>query len=154
MDEIEKELKLIQLQRERLALERELTLRGVGATAGAMASGVAAPVKSIGRSFVRWWKALALLIALSTLAFGGIAWKQQRDTELSNAAQAEKRNAWNASRDAFIGQECPESRYACSTANSTDLSIAQLVCSRLDSDRAFCHLRASGEYARRTPFQY
>ena len=154
MDDIEKELKLIQLQRERLALERELALRAVGTAAGAMASGVAGPVKSLGKSFARWWKVLALLAALTAAVFGGIAWKQQRESELWDAARAEKQRAWNAGKDERISQECPESRYSCSTAGSTDPLIAQYVCSRLDSDRASCHARAFEEYARRVPIQY
>lgn len=105
MDDIERELKLIQLQRERLALERELAVRGVGNSAmhaaGAIAGGVTAPFRALGSAFGRWWKVmLGVLLLLGGIA-ASLGWKEYQDHEAHRALE----QRWTIAKDAFVAEQ-------------------------------------------------
>lgn len=111
MDELERELKEVQLQREKLALERELTrkrrwdwLNGGGIIRAASMGGRAAQdiARSTGRFLRRWWKVAASAAIVLIGVMGGV--------ELNRIA-AEKREEEERSRrwaevDAFVLKEC------------------------------------------------
>lgn len=96
MDEIDIELKQIQLQRERLALKRELhrsqwKTHTFGAVKRALAhgTGVLLAVVSGILSFVkRLWKLPALLTVCGALAYGGFEWNEVREQTKLDAVRA------------------------------------------------------------------
>lgn len=150
MDELEKELKKVQLlreqlvlEREQLALERELARKGTGAA-------MAAPFISLGSFFNRRWKILLVLLTTPFVILGGIEWKMQHDRNAQSEINRLKQEHWNIRAERFALQECPEERFACSTAKAKN-TFDNLVCAQLDSDRASCKLRAFEEFRRREP---
>lgn len=150
MDELERELKTVQLlreqlvlEREQLALERELARKGTGAA-------MAAPFISLGSFLSRRWKLLLVLLTTPFVVLGGIVWKMEHDRDAQAEINQLKQKHWNIRAERFALQECPEERFACSTAKAKNTSD-DLVCASLDVDRASCKLRAFEEFRRREP---
>ncbi len=146
MDDIERELKLIQIQRERLALERELAIRGAGNSAlhaaSVAAAGVAAPFRAIGRALGRWWKALlGVLLVLGSVA-GALGWKEYQDREDFRALE----QRWNVAKEAYSAEQCPELNYSCSNSDAS-----MYLCMSKERDRKICVFGAWSEYMRRFP---
>lgn len=158
LDDLDRELKLVQLQRERLALEREMAFQGAGnkvkQAAKAITQGITFPFKAIGQSFKNKWKVILTILTVGVGIAAGLQWKDGQERQARMAIYSESINAWNIGFDQFKSQECPETTYACSTSGEwtqKDPSIAQYICSRKASDRALCELGAMTEYTRRLP---
>ncbi len=144
MDEIERELKQVQLQRERLALERELarknalelTTKGVHAVTGA-AAGTARQFISILRAFGRQWKLILLLAILIAGVMGALAWKERLQQERYEAEEA-----------TFVNKRC-EHVGASPTCGKSDASVQdRFLCMQASSEEMSCRLGASAEFAR------
>lgn len=146
MDDIDREIKLVQLQRERLALERELALKGAGSSAksavGAIAGGVAAPFRALAGGFVRWRAQIFAVLFFGGLVAASFAWKAHQEETALKAAE----ERWNAGASAFVAEQCPESQYAC--RYSTEDYYA---CEVKRSRAKLCELEAWSEHQRRVP---
>lgn len=89
MDQLDKELKQVQLQREQLALERELRRirvkeRVFDGAVGAASAGVGSVLRllaGIHRFLARWWKMAFLVATLAAVALGGMEWKRKAEEE-------------------------------------------------------------------------
>jgi hypothetical protein len=102
MDEIEKELKQVQLQRERLALERELARKNalgwIGKCVHAMTSvvsGIAKQIIGTLRAFARQWKLILLISTVIATLIGAYFWREQQQQE-----------QYMAELTAFLRKEC------------------------------------------------
>ena len=112
MDQLDRELKEIQLRRERLALERELArnrmkervLDGALGTAAMGAGAVLRLLAGIRRFITRWWKVAFLVAALGAAVLGGIEWKGAMEKERRVAEQQRR----YAAKEAFVLKECGE----------------------------------------------
>jgi hypothetical protein len=158
MDDIDREIKLVQLQRERLALEREMASKDAAGTATKAAKtiirGITGPFRVISQWLKRVWKIVLTILILAVGIKAGLDWKEGQERKARDAIYIEKMNHWNAGLEKFKNQECPEATYACSTSGEwaqKDPSIAQYICSRKAADRALCSLRAMTEYTRSVP---
>jgi len=106
MDNIDQELKKVQLARERLALERELERReltadALGAAKGAI--GVAKGGISLAMDTARaGWKMAALAVAVSAGVYGVYEWVQAVDEANSYAKRAE----YQAALGEFVDRRC------------------------------------------------
>lgn len=88
MDEIERELKRIQVLRERLALEKELERHAWKRnTIGAAKDGI----EGIGRFIGRWWKWAALGTVSLGAVFGAFVWIASIEQANNDAAEAQYR---------------------------------------------------------------
>ena len=125
MDEIDRELKQIQLQRERLALKRDLArsewkantigIAGQGLLR-AMAA-VRAVAEGIGATFKRWWKLAALVTVLGAMVVGGLVWKE--GTERAKLVAAEEK--YRAELYEFMALKCGDEvflKWQCETEAS------------------------------------
>lgn len=97
IDEIERELKRIQVLRERLALEKELErhawkLNTIGAAKGG--------IEGIGRFVGRWWKWAAIAAVLTALAFGVY--------EMIEVKKDEARMKYRSEKSKFVDRSCGE----------------------------------------------
>jgi len=72
MDDIDRELKEIQLQRERLALEREIALKGAASAVGSVTKNVAEASKNVRGFLALWWKKILLIAILIATAGGAL----------------------------------------------------------------------------------
>lgn len=165
MDDLDRELKLVQLQRERLALEHEMALHGAGKKAKEAAititEGITFPFKAIGQNFKRRWKVILTILTLSVGIVAGLLWKEHQRRQAQEAIYGERVHAWYAELKQFTNQKCPESTYKCSTANELaykdpfDQFMAQttssLICRQKGLDWVNCSLSAKAEYTRRIP---
>lgn len=158
MDDIDREIKRVQLQREQLALERDQALHGAAGaaqkTAKAFTRGTTGTIKTMGQGFRRAWKGLAIVAVLTLSLAGGLAWVKEQERQEQAELHSRQIEAWGTVRKAFLSKECPEATYVCSTADEwaqKDPAIAQYVCGKKASARALCELSASMEYDRRVP---
>lgn len=86
MDEIERELKRIQVLRERLALEKELERHAWKLnTIGAAKDGI----EGIGRFIGRWWKWAAIGTVSLGAVFGALVWRGSIEQANHDAAEAQ-----------------------------------------------------------------
>ena len=110
MDQLDRELKEVQLRREQLALERELArkrlkervLGGAVGTASMGAGAVLRLVAGIRRFITQWWKQAFLVAALAAAGLGGMEWKRKAE-EGRKVAEQQRRYAAEA---AFVLREC------------------------------------------------
>ena len=156
--DIDHEIKSIQLQRERLALEREKALHGAATAAGSVAAGAFTPFKALARFFVRRSKPIILIATLAGVCGGAVLWKQERDRERLEAAIADNRKTWEAGTDAFVGGRCPTERFQCDEAPLTaclskakdiferSTCVNRLSCSGVKMDRIACESDAKLAY--------
>jgi hypothetical protein len=164
MDDLDRELKLVQLQRERLALEHEMALHGAKKAkeaAKTITQGITFPFKAIGQSFKRRWKVLLTILTLSVGIAAGLLWMEHQRQQAQEAIYGERVHAWYAGLKQFTNQKCPEATYTCSTANELaykdpfDQFMAQtyssLICRQKGLDWANCSLGAKAEYTKRIP---
>ena len=146
MDEIDQELKKIQLLRERLAPENDLERRVLKAkTIGAVTNGVSGVIGSVRGAFVgtgRWvtrkWGWIAMVIVVIAAALGFSEWrKAERD-----AAEAQYRSElW-----AHINSKCTSERCSSPSYNFDDP-----VCSRELMNRSICESEARRDFHERRP---
>lgn len=145
MDEIEREIKKVQLQRERLALERELarksalewTGKGVHALTGA-AAGTAKGLRTLFRAFARQWKLMLLLAIVSATAVAGVAWQERKQQERLAAEQY-----------AFVKKKCDGVVSQPSSCGVPDASFQdKLVCMQERNEDLVCRLGAMAEFGR------
>lgn len=141
MDEIDIEIKKIQLQRERLALKRELARSqwaentigsagcGLAYGRGAVRSGVA---RIVGFA-VRWWKPVACLTVLAAIAVGAYQWKEVRDQDKREASIAQYR----VDRETFLADSCAKN------ARCEPFSRGAYSCMLLETALAECLREAS-----------
>lgn len=155
MDDIDQELKKVQLQRERLALERELALKDATDTAkhvaGTIAGSVATPIKAAGNVFSRWWPTALILILVIGGGIGFLAWQKEKEHERQYAMYTEHLNRWQSGQREFIAQQCPEKQYACqeSTKDSID---GYLDCRLKESSHNLCKVQAESAYRSQFPY--
>lgn len=110
MDDIDRELKKIQLQREKLALERELARqRTKERILGGAVETAAKGADSIGRGFTgatgliaRLWKPFLLLCMLIALGAGGVALVIEREKAAERAEAARR----SAAQQAYVLNVC------------------------------------------------
>ena len=110
MDQLDRDLKQVQLRREQLALERELARErmkervfdGAVGTASMGAEFVRRLFAGILRFITRWWKLGFLVVALAATASAGIAWKLNSEEERKVAEQ----QRYYAAEAAFVLREC------------------------------------------------
>lgn len=140
MDELDREIKLVQLQRERLALAREMAFQGVGGTAKnigkTIGRAVVASLRAVWRFSVRWWK-VPLYIAIAAGCVGaGVAWVKHSDQE------AEDR--WYAGMHAHL-EACPTAKPVCTGYNYFDCFDSA------ERERRMCQDNARSKYVERVP---
>lgn len=154
MDEIDRELKQIQLQRERLALKRDLErsewkTNTLGIAGRVISYGIYAVRKSfLGIvAFVRRrWKLPALLVASAAVAYGGLAWKEMREQAKLETEQTKYR----AELKTFVTARClgvaPEQPELCSNSLGYE-DFA--VCVQRSGHYRECASEASGLFSQR-----
>lgn len=148
MDEIERELKQVQLQRERLALERELARisalewfgKGVHA-ATRVATGIARRILVVLRFFARQWKLILLSIIVIASAMGAMAWQERLQQERYEAEKA----AYEAEQAAFVSKRCGRES---ELGDCSMPGIYVSACLEAHMNRQRCSWRASVEFAR------
>jgi hypothetical protein len=121
MDELDRELKRVQLQREQLALESELARKhmkerrelarermkervfdGAVGTAAVAVGSVLGLLEGIGRFIERWWLLAFVVAVLAAAALGGMEWK--RLVEEDRIKEASERRY--AAEVAFVKKQC------------------------------------------------
>jgi len=145
MDDIDQELKQIQLLRERLALENDLARRAWKAKLiGTVTNGVSRVIGSVRGAFVgtvrgvaRKWRWIAMVIVATAAALGFSEWrKAERD-----AAEAQYRSElWD-----YIGAKCRSER--CSNPQH----FGDSDCKRELFDYSACEFNARKEFHERRP---
>jgi len=122
VSDVDRELKEIQLQRERLALEREMAMRGAmrgaASAVGSIATGIAAPFKALGGLVTRWWKGILLVAALVPVVGGLSEWKIEYDRQQEKVASQAKLARWEAASITYAGEQCPEHKFQCTEAQT------------------------------------
>jgi hypothetical protein len=140
MDDLDREIKLVQLQRERLALEREMAFRGIGGTVKNVVQlvgwAVVTPFKGLSRFFARWWRVL-FSIAVAVGCLGAVtAWVTHSQQEAQRLAE----ERWYSKFSAYADKECP--LVACSTS---------WECMEAESKVTTCRLQARSRYEQFVP---
>jgi hypothetical protein len=107
MDDIDRELKKVQLQRERLALART--------------QGRADAVNSIFGFIRRWWWVPVAVMMLAAAAYQGVEWKKDYDWKQLEAA----RTSWYADLQKFVDSKCPNEIRSCPPSNQRDWVICR-----------------------------
>ncbi len=107
MDDVDRELKEIQLKRERLALEREMALRGAVTAGGAVATGAIGLFMVVVRFFKQWWKGLLALMVVTAAVVGAIEWKKDYDLNQSLAESRAEYERWHQGKAVFVAEQCP-----------------------------------------------
>ena len=125
MTDIDRELKEVQLQRERLALKRELArsqlsegasaIVGRGLALGARAMTGVGAVAAFTR---RWWWVPIGAAALATACYAGLEWKDGYEREQLQGARA----SYEADRSKFVDARCAgnPSRRSCASWDAVE----------------------------------
>lgn len=146
MDQLDRDLKQVQLRREQLALERELAHKrmkervfdGAVGTASKGAESVLRLLAGILRFITRWWKLAFLVVALAAAAIGGMEWKRNAEEERKVAEE----QRYYAAEAAFVLKECGQECIGNGTAR--DL----FACDHQNLERYFpCRSAASKRFA-------
>ena len=137
MDDIDRELKEIQLQRERLALEREIALKGAASAVGSVTKNVAEASKNVRGFLALWWKKILLIAILIATAGGALNRMLEYDRQQKRVAMEAKYARLDAASNAFAEQQCPEDKFQCSESDNAKLE----ACSEKTSftERVICH---------------
>lgn len=153
MDEIDRELKLVQLQRERLALEREMNTLRIEKTARkaiyAVLHSIADFLRAFGRFIKIWRKEILALVIAAAFTVGcvgaAISWKEyklrQATTSQEKLLQATQK--WEAHRSEYANQKCGEI-FSCIGLSSSD-------CFNAASKHQVCFHGAVIEYEKKFP---
>jgi len=146
MDDVDQELKKIQLLRERLALENELERRAFKAkTIDIVANGVSGVIGGVRSAFVgtvryvaRKWRWIAMVIVAIAAALGFSEWREaERD-----AAKAQYRSElW-----AYIESKCTSER-----CSKLEYAFDDLECSRELVHRSSCESKARMDFQESRP---
>lgn len=138
MEDLDRELKLVQLQRERLALKREMAFQGMGGEAKKVS-------KTLGRAaaypfmvFARYRKG----ILYAVLAVGCMGAVLALVLHFRAEGQRLAEESWWAKVHAYSAEVCPETRFAC--GSSWD-------CLTAESDKKICNLNAILSYEKQVP---
>ena len=130
MDQLERELKQVQLRREQLALERELKRKrmmegfadGVASTTSMSIGSALRLFRGIFRFARRWWVLAVCVAVMAGAAFGAMEWRRMAAEERRAAAEQQR----YAAEAAFVlkqcGRECvgngtPRDYFACASQN-------------------------------------
>ena len=148
MEDIDREIKKIQLQRERLALDRELAPSKASVVARVVTGSLIALFRLLGRFFIRWGKTMLLLVLITAAVAGAIFWKEKNDTMKREAITAVRLTRWTLDRTVFLNKECPANNSSCRLTKLDDLD----GCARTDLALLLCRDKASENYQRRVPF--
>lgn len=161
MDDLDRELKLVQLQRERLGLEREMASQVAGSktkeAAKKITQGITFPFRAIGQSFKRRWKVILTILTLGIGIAAGLQWKDDQKRQAQEAIYGERLNAWHTELKQFTSHKCPEATFTCSTEDvwaqkdPLDSLMAQAVCNQKGLNWARCSLAARTEFTSRIP---
>lgn len=114
MDDLDRELKQVQLRREQLALERELARKrmkervfdGAVGTAAMGAGSLLRLGAGILELIGRWWKWVFLVSALAAAVLGGIEWNRQVEENRKAAAEQRRFTAEASFVLEACGQPC------------------------------------------------
>jgi len=144
MDNIDQELKRVQLLRERLALEMDLERREWKAkTIGAVANSVSRVIVTVRAAFVgtgrfvaRKWRWIAMVIVVIASAFGYSEW---RKAELA-AAEAQ----YESEVREYIRSECTSER-----CSNPPYHFGDLDCSNERFHYSTCEFKARSDFERR-----
>ena len=140
-DELDRELKLVQLQRERLALEREIAFQGVGGEAKkigkAIGRAAATPFIVFWDFLTQWWKAIFTIFLIVGCIGATVAFVKHYQEEKLRLAQ----ERWDAKANADAEKECPS--HAC--------SYSAFDCAQSESMRRICTYEAWSRYAEKVP---
>jgi hypothetical protein len=110
MDDIEREIKAVQLRREQLALERELAsarfkqkiLAGPGSVVGTLA----AILRGARTVILAWWKPSLLIALIASAGIGGFAWLEHSQQQAANERERIAREQYHKQLSARIEQKC------------------------------------------------
>ena len=141
-DDLDRELKLVQLQRERLALEREIASqrkgRAVKNATKSVVQSMTAFFEALGNFFTRWWKGIFAVVLATVFALGcigvGVAWIEHKHRQ----AEAD----WGAAASEYATQKCG-AIFVCDEVTFN--------CLQEKSRYSACTLRASAEYQNQVP---
>jgi hypothetical protein len=138
MEDLDRDLKLVQLQRERLALKREMAFQGMGGEAKKVS-------KALGRAaaypfmvFARYWKG----IRYAVLAVGCIGAVLAVVLHFHAEGQRLAEESWWAKVNAYTAEACPETKFACDS---------NYGCLRAESERKICGWTARLSYEKQVP---
>lgn len=175
MDDLDHALKHVRLQRERLALKRDIARdearAAVGAAATRLARALWAPARGLWHGLEAGWRLarrwrwlLLLLVAVAAVAAAATVWKRDQDARQAEAADQVRRERWHAGRLVFIAAQCPAARFVCPEADvashASCLNKAtdqwdrlrcdnQSRCTARQRERLQCEEAADREYASR-----
>jgi len=144
MDDIERELRQVQLQRERSALERELArksalqwIRKVARTVSQLAAGAAKHMFLVLRFFARQWKLLLVPAVATASAVGAIAWNEKLRLQRYETEEA-----------AFVSKKCEQPGASRSCRSPGASAQDQFLCMQARQEEMICRLGASAEFGR------
>lgn len=117
MDDIDKELKSVQLRRERLALERDLAnarlKRMILAGPESLIGTLAAILRWAQTVVMAWWKPSVLVALITSAGIGGYSWlehsQQQADSERDRIAREQYHKQLSARIEEKCGRLCTQS---------------------------------------------
>lgn len=153
MDDLDRELKLIQIQRERLALERELASQGADKSVKKAIKSIwhviSALPKVLGKFLTRWWKVtltvfFLVFCAFAAATFGFYAtstWKeyQRRQAEEKN----ERQEKWWTRAEEYAVTQCG-STFSCT-------GLLHQECLDVESRYKICLNRSISDFKKQTP---
>ncbi len=129
MDELDREIKAVQLQRERLALDRELARerlrKRMSAGPVAVLGALAVILEGARRIFVNWWKAVVLIALLASVVLGTMEWWAHVERERKEGREQLRQDAEHA----YVVERCGQ---PCSSDGTT---MDKFNCARQDLDR-------------------
>lgn len=162
MSDIDDELKKVQLEREKLALERERVLTTLAGSAGQVGAGAASLISSTSRTLGRNW--IAIAGAALILLFAGIGvmyyFEGQERLRARDLLEAQNR-AFEAARQEKIAnfrrlepgisknllKECPQATVKCRASKLN----AEIFHQCIDFDSSFCVDNAIRRYVGNNP---
>lgn len=147
MNDIEKELKEIQLQRARLALERDISRKATKDRINKAASSIFATASYLTKRVIglvlraaRYWKPVSLAALLCAGGVAGYSWWERAEQE-----------RYKAARDAFSEEKCKSlvSSYCEKIKDMVDDEVSvndKFLCMTKRIDHASCKMRAGAEF--------
>lgn len=139
MDDLDRELKLIQIQRERLALERELASQGADKSLKKAIKSiwqvVSALPRALGKFFVRWWKVMFTVVFVIGCFYAAVTWKNYQE-------QQAKDRRW-AKAGEYATTQCGAT-FSCEGESAFN-------CLNIESSHRSCQFRAMADFLKRNP---